>query len=217
MDSDDLFEDDFDASLLDEVDAVTNAHLTAPTASFAGPSRPTSRPSISFTPNPPVTRHQPSNIIEVPSSDDFDVSYNFQADDLDVLDAAAETVYSRTASTASITRPPPGRVPSLNAQQMDLFGNPVNPNGPPPRNASTSRTNTGGHRANSFGGPQRKTKHWDHSAYAKSGWKKTRSTEKRQSKDGEDEDEADERLDTPTGPGTFRTPHCFSRVLTLRQ
>jgi hypothetical protein len=268
---DDLFFDDIDDSMLAEVDAIESAHksvvvplprpapATAPAtasrpkfkpAGVAKPPAPAPAPATNSAPPlpPPPSRAAPSLpsrtptiVIEIPDSDDYDVSCNFADDDLAALDEVAAVAYSRSASSSSsapalppLTPPtsasvpfrtlPPARPPSTNAQQYDLFGEPVTGNGvaSSSRNASTSNLHLNANnnnnrssinRASSFGGPQRKVKHWNHTASSKSGRKKS-AKGKGRSMDGDDAEEDEEILPASNVPSRSRYLFVCIRLTT---
>jgi ATP-dependent DNA helicase MPH1 len=233
MSSDGFFNDDFDDSaLIAEVDAVSAAYLAPATTPAPAPVRaPAPAPARARAP-PPVSKFKPATtrpsripspaappvVIEIPDSDDYDVSGMFDEADLLELDAAASTAYSRTASTSSAAPPVRSvvRTTSKSNVQLDLFGNPVNAAASSSRTVTTpGRPANGGASArqgNSFGGPQRKTKHWDHTAFAKSGWKFTKSKGKGKSRDA-DEEEDDEEEESRQLPAPFVPGECSSHLM----
>jgi ATP-dependent DNA helicase MPH1 len=207
MSSDGFFDDDFDSALIAEVDAVTAAYLNhAPPPLHT----PAPAPAISAPRFKPVTDRAPPTpprqatptVIEIPDSDNYDVSGAFNDDDLLEFDVAASAAYNRSTSTSSAVQSTRslGRTRSKPRLQLDLFGNSVTANTSSSRALASPAVHRGGggqRGGNSFGGPQRKTKYWDHTALAKSGWKFTKSKGKGKgkSRDEGEEDEEDEGED----------------------
>lgn len=181
MSSDGFFSDELDTAFIDEVDAIEAAQISPPRPRAIHPPR------------------APAPVIDLYGSDDYDVSCNFDDADLEVLDNVETNAYVG-GPTTSKARASLGRTPSMTVQR-DLFGNIATPGASGSRQPGPSKPAAPTLRSvprSDFGGPQKKTKHWDHTQYAKSGWKKRKSKGKGRAEDGEDgEDADDDRLPPP--------------------
>ena len=178
MSSDEYFDEfddiDINASLLAQVDALEAAHtqsLTAATAA-AGPS--TSRRPPQKAPPPPSPANGPSarEVIDVDDSYDYD---DLGASDLDRIYEEAFNGKS-AAPVAGPSKTSLQRTTSATVQTT-LFGGVVL-NSTQPSSSGSSRSTMqrqGSGSNNLFTGKPNKIKKWDHTAFAKSGWKKPKS------------------------------------------
>ncbi|OBZ79668.1 hypothetical protein A0H81_00569 [Grifola frondosa] len=149
MSSDDYFEDELDSAFLNEVDAIEAAHVSPPKAK-----------SISYTKRPSRRPATTPDVIEIEDSDDFgDFSLDdaaFQQIDQVCADKYRELHQQGVSNVQPIAGPSKGKLTRTASKgaQMTLFGD--------------------------LGYPSReKTKQWDHTAFAKTGWRKPKeSTEK---------------------------------------
>lgn len=217
MSSDDYFDDDnFDADLLQQVDAIEAAHTQA-----AAP--PASRPAPPRSPQKPPRPPSPARTVI-----DVDDSYDYDFDTLNDIDLQAfDKACNEASSSNKTTQPAPARSkPALNRTtsaatvQMTLFGGvaqastALTSHGPSSSRSTMQRNNSNVN--NLFTGRPNKTKKWDHTAFAKSGWKKPKTTkgkEKARSFDDgpEDEWEEEEEVEFEQFPAPFISLGCVSR------
>lgn len=185
MSSDGYF-DDFDPSLLNELDAIEAAHFSP---SKDGPPK-----------APPLSR--------VDTSDFFDDTFDIDESELQQLDTFIEDAYrGRAAPVAGPSRNWNATATTSKGKlQTTLFGDIL------PQEASSSKTKStaaplartrtmqrSSSKKNPFGQQAPKTKTWDRTAFAKTGWRKSAKTAKgkgkektRASLDEEDEGEVDD-------------------------
>ncbi|KAI0932449.1 hypothetical protein AcW1_000425 [Taiwanofungus camphoratus] len=181
MDSDDYFEDELDSAFLNEVNAIEAAHLSLSKPVYTSNAKPIKRQS------------SPRSVIELTDSDAFDV-FDVDEEDLQRFDKVCQNEYQH--QSASALRPAAG--PSnVNLHRTTSKGKPSME-----RTHSSSRTLSGGR--------ARKTKQWDHTAFAKSGWKlpisaKKKGKEKAHSFFDSDQDESDgeEQVEFEQFPAPF--------------
>lgn len=173
MSSDGFFEDDIDQSFLNELDAIE--------ASNYQPTNPQPPPKA-----PPLTRHD--------TSDYFDETFDVDDTELQRLDNFIEDAYQGKA--APVAGPSNlGRTNSKGMVQTTLFG------GVLPERTSSSKTKGAPSssrtlqrvtsKKKAFGQQAPKTKVWDRTAFAKTGWKKGPKGDKGKGKavdDGERDD-----------------------------
>jgi ATP-dependent DNA helicase MPH1 len=147
----------------------------------------------------------------------FDDSFDFDERELENLDKAIEEAYQ----SQPVHRPVPPKVSSRGSLQTTLFGDVI-----PAETSSNARTFS---RTASKGQskPPQETKKWDHTEFAKSGWKKPKAKAKARVEDAEEdiEDEAPEFEQfpapfisgTPPSPlGDSYTHEYFSSWVRLR-
>ncbi|KAH9950517.1 P-loop containing nucleoside triphosphate hydrolase protein [Amylocystis lapponica] len=168
MSSDEYFDDEPDSAFLNAVDAIEAAHNLPAKA------------STSYA-KPPSNHHPPPRtVIELSDDDEFD-TFDIDEADLQRIDEICENELKRPPPPArSIAGPSKGsfdRTASKGAQTT-LFGDIVQPTAP------ANKTNVSGKKPmervqstskNPFGGRARKTKQWDQTTFAKTGWKKPKS------------------------------------------
>jgi ATP-dependent DNA helicase MPH1 len=118
-----------------------------------------------------VLRNPSANVVApplaVPDSDDlFDFSFDVGAQDLQRLDAAIEQDYRRNTSSTSKS-PSSGALNTrpLSGRQTTLFGDVISPRTSPLRKANRSAQQ----RKSPTRQVNRRTKKWDHTAFAKTG------------------------------------------------
>jgi len=146
----------------DEINpAVLNELAAIEASQVASTSKPMVRkPSANLVP-PPLT---------VADSDDlFDLSFDVGVQDLQMLDAAIERDYRQKAGSTSKS-PSSGTFSSrsLSGRQVTLFGDVISPKTSPSKKPPSSRR--GAQQRRSPSRPvNRKTKKWDHTAFAKTG------------------------------------------------
>ncbi|KAK0505906.1 hypothetical protein EDD18DRAFT_10351 [Armillaria luteobubalina] len=178
MSSDGFFDDDdINDALLEEVNAIEAAHFSPPKAA---------RPVVPLT---------------VDEDDSFDLTFDFDEEDLKKVDRAVIESYQSQSSVMTSTR----KSSSSSHLQTTLFGEIL------PSSASSSKPKTAPQKVqsaskNPFGQQAPKTKHWDHTEFAKSGLKSNRNKDKGKTKASFDfpEDEGfDESLEFEQFPAPF--------------
>ncbi|KZT21696.1 P-loop containing nucleoside triphosphate hydrolase protein [Neolentinus lepideus HHB14362 ss-1] len=187
MSSDDYFSDDFDASLLNQVDAIEAAHLSPPNS----PKR--AHPTRSGPARPAPTAREDS---------DFDFSFDDYGDLEAELQRIEQNAFQKQASAAQEPKAGPSKKPlartaSRNTVQTTLFGDILYSQASSCQPQSTHRPPLQRVKSNSrnlFGKPPRKTKQWDHTAFAKTGWRKGSKSKGKNKFPGE-EDEEDELVE----------------------
>jgi ATP-dependent DNA helicase MPH1 len=188
MSSDGYFDDDDDinASLLNELDAIEAAHFSPPKNNQA---------STSTARAPPLTRAS--------SGSDFFDDSTFDVDEAELqrLDTFIEDAYQGKAAPVA----GPSRISSGTTKgklQMTLFGDVLQPQASSSRaKATSSSVRLPAPKRSQFGQQAPKTKVWDRTAFAKTGWKKPAVIKgKGKGKasfgyDGEDDEEGEEFAD----------------------
>ena len=157
MSSDDgYFDDELDSAFLNEVDAIEAAHAPPTTTnhSVARPESPARQPSPA------------RSVIEIEDSDPFD-AFDF---DVAVLQDIQEGRVRQPVAGPS--KPLAHRTPSKNTIQTTLLGGVVQETS---RSKPRSSTKSSFQRTNSVQTTliEKKTKQWNRTAFAKSGWKQT--------------------------------------------
>jgi ATP-dependent DNA helicase MPH1 len=143
--------------------------------------------------------------LTVADSDDlFDLTFDVDVQDLQQLDAAIEKDYRRQTGSTSKT-PLSGAVPrSLPGRQTTLLGDVLSPENSPSKKPPSSRRRT--HQRKSPIRPvNRKTKKWDHTAFAKTGTRrnvgKGKGKENMADEQGEEDVVEFEQFPAPFIPG----------------
>lgn len=142
----------------------------------------------------------------VNDSDDFDFSMDFNDVELQQLDNFIEDSLQGKAAPV----PGPSRM-----RQTTLWGQaPPEPSASKPKPASRSFTRT---TSTPFGKPARKTKEWDRTAFAKSGWKKPKEKPKAPDDEEGNEDENEEvEFEQFPAPFVSRTSqHLLQNILLI--
>lgn len=196
MSSDGYFEDDIDSAFLEQVDAIEAAHVSKQPSSVASSSTLVSVPT-SKAPPP-----KPKEVIEI-DDDDFDDSYAAFDIDEEQLRHFDEICNVQAATTAPSSRKPVSRFNSKGKVQTTLFGEIAVQNAPSNKGSGSSAQRTASNSRIPIARPK-KTKQWDRTAFAKSGWKKPKGKAKA-SFDGEDE-EVEEEWDEPVEFEQFPKP-----------
>ncbi|EPQ60917.1 P-loop containing nucleoside triphosphate hydrolase protein [Gloeophyllum trabeum ATCC 11539] len=180
MSSDGYFSDEFDASLLNQVSAIEAAHLS-----------PANSPK-KLPPTPSAPAREDS---------DFDFSFDDYGEVEAELQRIEQTALKKQNSVlhdpgAGPSRQPLARTASRNTVQTTLFGDVLQPqassNKPHPSTRAPLQRVKSNSR-NPFGKPAKKVLQWDHTEFAKTGWKRG-SKLKGKGKFQADEDEEDEEL-----------------------
>ncbi|OCH96604.1 P-loop containing nucleoside triphosphate hydrolase protein [Obba rivulosa] len=209
MSSDEYFDDDLDSAFMTQVDAIEAAHAS----SSKQPEQTVSRPPAGR----PATSRE---VIGSSDSDDFG-SFDIELDDAELqrIDEICQNEVGRSATTAS--RPVAGpsnpvqRRPSKNAVQTTLFGDTVPEASSKPKSSGTTSHNTlqrttSGSRTLSAG-RARKTKQWDHTEFAKTGWKKGKKGKGKGLASFDDEGREEETVEFEQFPAPFNSlAVCYS-------
>lgn len=194
MNSDDYFNDELDSAFIRALDVIEHS----------GPPKPADATA-------PVS---PSKLARV-DSDGFDLSFNF--DEAELQRAEFEAYRGNLAPKAGPSKSGP-RSPLKDTRQTTLFGDTL-PNAPAKvgqQKAPMRRTNSAPR--NPFGKKANKTKKWDQTAFAKSGWKKptAKGKEKANAFGQEDEMDRDDDDEEPVEFEQFPSPttpcecHCWA-------
>ncbi|TFY79737.1 hypothetical protein EWM64_g4276 [Hericium alpestre] len=195
MSSDGYFDDEIDSAVLNELDIIESTQYAASSSkpSAPAPSAPAGQPS-----HPPPARDD---------SDLFDFGSDIDEAGLQELDAAIEDSYQNKDHTS---KPPArsnfSRVPSTGGRQTTLFGDVLE--NPPPANKHANKgegsSRSGMQRSKSSGQVFRKTKQWDHTAFAKSGPRRSKSDRgKGKGRARADEEDAEEDVEFEQFPAPF--------------
>lgn len=183
MSSDDYFDDSVQLTpaALAELDAIEVAHTNATQANLTQRTLPSSTPSISNHQKAPIAYYDaprdaahkdaiPSKlVIDVDADDSYDQFFD-QIDPLELqkLDKNVETAYQHDLSNPRVNLASGSGL----TRQLTLFGDPLPQDSSRPR-ATQRRSHPQPHRSpcQPFGKKACKVKKWDHTAFAKSGWK----------------------------------------------
>lgn len=190
MSSDDYFDGDMDSAFLQQVDELEAAH----TQKQQAPSRTLSAPGPS---------HQ---VIELDDSDEFDV-FDIGEADIKAFDLTCSNVPSSSRPISNNTRL--SRHSSMGTVQTTLFGGIVaqKPVSNTSNKLSSSTLSTRPPNSDRDRQRPKKTKQWDHTAFAKTGWKNPKPKGKGKQKGFENEEqEENEDWDSPTEFEQFPAP-----------
>lgn len=143
-----------------------------------------------FVRKPPSNRVSPSHTV-ADSDDLFDAAFDVGVQDLQRLDAAIERDYRRRAGSAPKS-PSSGAFPtrSVSGRQTTLFGDVISPKVSP--NKSPSSRRAAQQRKSPTRPVNRKSKKWDHTAFAKTGQR--RKVGKGKGKENLDDERDEEEL-----------------------
>ena len=204
MSSDEYFDDsgplDYSAFIA-EVDAIEAAHTQpqppvrhAPSktsvATSSGASKPPPPPKARERPPPPIAgSSKPREVIDVDAEDSFDGFFG----DIDAVELEQIDIATKAALDQDINGFIPGssRLTTTGlTRQRTLTGEILT--GPPPKPSRPSNKpppSKGTQTYLPFGGSKlRKVRKWDHTAFAKSGWKSTKSSKGKGKARGDDEE-----------------------------
>ncbi|KAI0762783.1 hypothetical protein C8Q74DRAFT_1458838 [Fomes fomentarius] len=239
MSSDEYFDDELDSAFLNEVDAIEAAHVGAhaATSRSTGSKPPPFKPATASRPSAASTsalarsqkeRDASPHIIEIQdSSSDYGFD-DFPVDDLDFaqIDQACQRELDEFERRKRQYFPQAAAGPSnLNSlirrpsrgAQLTLFGevaqetDPLNSGEPSSRTFQRTRSSL---RQMPLPGHAKKTKQWDRTAYAKTGWRKPKPSEEQETGDGEEEPLEFEQFpapEIPVGPAP-RMKLCADRL-----
>lgn len=170
MNSDDYFPDDLDSGILSQLDIIEAAHRPKLTHN-----KPPTNPPRTLFPPKPVPPPKPPPPRQVQKEDSFmDLSFDIDEADLQRLDSFIDAKYKASgppiASTSGAARPP-----SKNSVQTTLYGGVLPPTSSASSTSRGSMQKTKSDHRNPFGQQAPKTKQWDHTTFAKSGWRNPKS------------------------------------------
>jgi ATP-dependent DNA helicase MPH1 len=179
-------DEELNSAVLDELAAIEASQV-------ASTSKPTVRkPSPDLGPTP----------LAIADSDDlFDLTFDLDVQELEMLDAAIENDYRRRADSTSKS-PSSGALTArpLSGRQVTLFGDVVSPRTSPSKRPQTSRGSVQQRRSPTRP-VNRKKKKWDHTAFAKTG-RRRRGKEKENQDEERDEEVVEfEQFPAPFVPG----------------
>ncbi|KAG8220105.1 P-loop containing nucleoside triphosphate hydrolase protein [Butyriboletus roseoflavus] len=196
MNSDDYFPDDLDSGILNQLDVIEAAHCPKLTHN-----PPTRHAPKSFSAPKPVPPSKPAPPKRIEKEDSYmDLTLDIDEADLQRLDSFIDAAYKGRADPVAGPSNA-GRPPSKGSVQTTLFGDIVHPPTSTSKASPISRGPTqrskSDHR-NPFGQQAPQTKQWDHTEFAKSGLKKSKS----KGKSNEDE-QAEEVVEFEQFPAPF--------------
>jgi len=172
MSSDGYFDDDFDDAMLQELDAIEAAE-----------SQPKASTSKQLAP-PPLSK----NITL--TDDSFNDSFNFDETDLQILDQIEQDYQTQANRPSNLAR-----TSSKGMVQTTLSGGILTSGPSKPNSAARLSRQPSGQQS-------RKTKKWDHTAFAKSGMKSTKKGKEKAKYYG-DEEEEEEAIEFEQFPAPF--------------
>lgn len=167
LNSDDYFTDDLDAGILNQLDVIEAAHCPQLSHNYLPPKKPPSKP-------PP-----PKQIEEEDSF--MDLSLNIDEADLQRIDSFIDAAYKRQAAPlagpSGASRPPPSKCSVQTTLHGGVVNSPASTSKAGPASRGPMQRSKSDHR-NPFGQQAPQTKQWDHTAFAKSGCRKPKPSEK---------------------------------------
>lgn len=202
MSSDEYF-DELDSAFLQEVEAIEATHTQA--TRVPPPPAPVRPPAAKS--RPPGAQKKPptKDVIEIDDSDDFG-SFAIDDQDLEIIDKLTDDALRGRLPVAGPSRTF-ARTNSRPTVQTTLDGTVLSG---PSRNVSNPRLPMQRKDSSAFNGSfaqPRKTKQWDHTAFAKSGWRKPQSAKGKEKAFGSFEDEVeDEEEEEPEEFEQFPAP-----------
>jgi ATP-dependent DNA helicase MPH1 len=179
-------------------DELNSAVLNGLAAIEASQVASTSKQIICKSKSPSKT--MPPSLTVADSDDLFDLTFDVDVQDLQQLDAAIESDYKRQAGSTSKS-PLSGAVPrSLPGRQTTLLGDVLSSEDSPSKKPLSSRRRT--HQRKSPTRPvNRKTKKWDHTAFAKTGTR--RNVGKKKGKENVTEEQEEDAVEFEQFPAPF--------------
>ncbi|KAG1871187.1 hypothetical protein C8R48DRAFT_698038 [Suillus tomentosus] len=168
------FDDELDSAILNELDVIEAAH----------------RPPLRNPPKPPPPAAKAPKPLD--EEDSFlDLSLEIDDAELQRIDTFIDAVYKGNAQPVAGPSNH-ARPPSKNTVQRTLFGDIAQPTVSSSRQSPTKRSSlqrTKSSPRKPFGQQAPRTKQWDHTVFAKSGWKKPKTVKGKGKDDGDDEEE----------------------------
>lgn len=204
MSSDDYFDDELPSALLNQFDLIDAAHSSG--------TQPLQANAVRALPKP----RPPPPVINVDDSDEFGELDDIFIDEdaIKAIDQACDDMLTRDGRRppiASGSKSTFSRTSSKATIQTTLTGGVVQQKSPSkkaPASSSRSplqrRTSSAGN--NLLRGKPKKTKQWDHTAFAKTGWKKPKTVkgkEKASNPDEYDEEFEEEEIEFEQFPAPF--------------
>ncbi|KAG6334918.1 hypothetical protein ID866_4160 [Astraeus odoratus] len=186
MNSDDYFDDELDSGILSQLDIIEATH----------------RPHVTSHPKQaPARQPVPTQKLRTLEADDsFDLTLDLDEADLERLDSFIKDAYQGKAKPVAGPSNPPRASAPKSSIQTTLFGGVLQSTPSSSNHGSASRSPAKSNPRHPFGQQAPKTKQWDHTAFAKSGWKKPRSSKgkgKAENGDQEEEDVEFEQFPAP--------------------
>ncbi|KAF9243791.1 P-loop containing nucleoside triphosphate hydrolase protein [Melanogaster broomeanus] len=193
MNSDDYFDDDLDSGILNQLDIIEAAHRPQP-KQLQPHQPPKQLPPAKPVPPKPVPPRQ------VGKDDSFvDLTLDIDEAELQRLDSFIDAAYKGKAAPVVPGSSNLGRLSSKNSVQTTLFGDVLQPAASSKTADPASRGPMQRSKSNRFGQQAPKTKQWDHTAFAKSGWKKP----KPKPQDNDDEEQQEVEVEFEQFPAPF--------------
>ncbi|KAK7694443.1 hypothetical protein QCA50_001629 [Cerrena zonata] len=189
MSSDGYFEDDLDSAFLEQVDAIEAAHV--------GSQRPPSAASSSTLVSAPKLKQPPpkyKEVIEIDDDDDDAFEDSYAAFDIDEEQLKHFDEVCNVQTSTPVPKKPVSRWNSKGTVQTTLFGDIAVQNAPTSKGNGSSAQRTASSSRIPIGRPKR-TKQWDRTAFAKTGWKKPKGKAKTSFGEDEEEEEWEEPVE----------------------
>ena len=231
MDSDDYFDDELPSAVLHQFDAIDAAYTETTTTAqpTPGPSRPPpppkrKHPTPSKQQKAPQKRREVITIDDSDEFDEFDVDMNeeaFMAIDR-ACDAALHGNGRKQPPPAGPNKLPFSRTNSRATVQTTLTGGIVDPSSSKKPAATAPRSpvrrRTTSTNQDILRGKPKKTKQWDHTAFAKTGWKAPKSAKGKERATGSfdaEEEVEEEKIEFEQFPAPFVPVGCAFPVYTI--
>ncbi|KZT06380.1 P-loop containing nucleoside triphosphate hydrolase protein [Laetiporus sulphureus 93-53] len=171
MSSDEYFDDELDSAFLQEVDAIEAANT-----SYSAPARMAKHANKLVLPHDVIVLSDSDSFTAVDSgtADPESVAQTRGGNDRhDAQPIAGSSAVHRTSSKGRLQTTLFGDVLQKNASKSKIHNKPVS-------KAPVERSHSGNR--HQVGGRTKKTKQWDHTAFAKSGWRQSAAEKKRKAK-----------------------------------
>ncbi|KAL4069373.1 hypothetical protein J3A83DRAFT_4359291 [Scleroderma citrinum] len=180
MNSDDYFDDDLDSGILNQLDIIEAAHRPQPKC-----------PPKQVSPQRPAP--PPKQPRKLEADDSFvDLTLDLNESELQRIDAFVNDVYQGKAKFGTRPSIPSQASSSRGSLQTTLFGDIVPPTQSTSRPPNSARSPVKPNSRTAFGRQAPKTKQWDHTAFAKSGWKKPKASKEKGNAELDDSQEVEE-------------------------
>jgi ATP-dependent DNA helicase MPH1 len=142
----------------------------------------------------------PTPLTVVDSDDLFDLTFDLDVQELEMLDAAIENDYRRKAGSSSKSPSSGALARPLSGRQVTLFGDVISPRTSPSKKPQTSR-GSAQQRKSPTRPVNHKKKKWDHTAFAKTG--RRRRAGQGKEKENQDEERDEEEVEFEQFPAPF--------------
>jgi ATP-dependent DNA helicase MPH1 len=173
-------------------------------------------PQVASTSKPTVRKPSPDlgpTPLTVADSDDlYDLTFDVGVQDLQMLDAAIERDYRRKADPTS-KAPSSGATRTLPGRQTTLFGDVISPRTSPSKKPPSSRQSVQ-QRKSPTRPVNRKTKKWDHTAFAKTG-RRQRAGKGKGKENLDEEGDEEEVVEFEQFPAPFVPGKLIAQVLNV--